>query len=178
MQIQSTKRLKQTLTQPAEVAASVAKGEAIEIAAKAAEGAQAEAETLLKATQVSNDQTRVEFHFTVDDNDPYGMTQNAKVLTSFADVMAARATEIKKKEPEPFLDVRKTATGVVIGAPLGLGVGVIATEMGKIGQNSGNPWVSSAAIACTLIGAVGGALWANDKATFEVSGFGVKAKVG
>ena len=58
----------------------------------------------------------------------------------------------------PQISFVRTSTGFTLGAVGGMGTGLLLQEVGKLGRSSSNPYLSTAAIACTLLGAATGGM--------------------
>jgi len=58
----------------------------------------------------------------------------------------------------PQVALVRTSTGFTLGAVGGMGTGLLLQEIGQLGRSSSNPYLSTAAIACTLLGAATGGM--------------------
>jgi hypothetical protein len=58
----------------------------------------------------------------------------------------------------PQVSFVRTSTGFTLGAVGGMGTGLLLQEIGRLGRSSSNPFLSTAAIACTLLGAATGGM--------------------
>ncbi len=58
----------------------------------------------------------------------------------------------------PQVSFVRTGTGFTLGAVGGMGTGLLLQEVGRLGRSSSNPYLSTAAIACTLLGAATGGM--------------------
>lgn len=121
---------------------------------------------------------RVELSFSYD-------PQDAGELREIADRLAAITAEFERlharaappAEPEPV--VFNTNFALIYGGLGGAGgfaVGVIANEALALGRQSGNPWISTLALAGGIAGSVAGTLYGTGSASFEGSVLGITVK--
>ena len=162
MNIQSTSLIRKSITRPSEVSTALAAGNTVSIDQTVLKQITAtEALGLSNRLPESAKVEAVTLNLQIDPSNHKELAEVSALLGSLSEQYSKRAEAVKPKEKVPFLDIQKTATGIAIGAPVGLGIGVIAQELGKLGQSSSNPFLSAASVACTLVGAGAGAAVAN-----------------
>jgi len=119
---------------------------------------------------------RMEIDIAFDPKDPKAMKSAALELGALQQSLEQRAALMTPKAPPPSISLTKTGAGFTLGAVGGMGTGLLLQEMGKLGQSSGNAYLSTAAVACTLVGAALGAGVGAGVIKADVDKFGVKAK--
>jgi hypothetical protein len=97
--------------------------------------------------------------------DEYKM--RAEVHRQMSEIYEKHAGAINPEADEPF-SFRKTAGRTVVVGAATYTVGVLATALMSAGKSSGNPWMSTVAIAAGALGAILGADSANEGYVMDI----------
>lgn len=155
MRIQSTKRFIETVNAPEVVKKEFARGDVIEIDQEAVPDRQDEAigksVLALENTPLTRDVTIRIPEF----KDPVANLKfQAELHRNLAGLYEKQAEIAKPDEKPKEFSVSRTSGYVVLGGGAGYTGAVLAQAIFDTGKNSGNPWVSTASIACGLLGGV------------------------
>lgn len=108
-----------------------------------------------------------------DRTDPEDLRSTADYLENLSNSLNRRAAALEPDKPKPEISYVRTATGATIGAVGGYSAALLLQELGKAGRASGNPFLSTLALACTIGGTAIGAGIGSRLVAAEMSGFGV-----
>lgn len=119
---------------------------------------------------------RLSFSFKFDSGDPQDIQGAADYVESLAGALNKRAAALAPDTPKPSIDFVRTGSGATIGAIGGYSTALLLQELGKAGSTTGNPFLSTLAIACSIGGAAIGAGVGSGMLQGEVSAFGATLK--
>lgn len=169
MRIQSTRRFIETLNAPEDARREFARGEVIEIDQEAVPDKEDKAignsVRALENTPLTRDVTIRIPEF----KDPVANLKFQAALHKNLAGLYEKQAEIAKPDEQPReFSVSRTAGYVVLGGGAGYTGAVLAQAIFDTGKNSGNPWVSTASIACGLFGGFLAADAANEGIVMEL----------